>query len=743
VFTSPDYQLGYTNPIEITVGDNDWTFDLNGGLTFPDTTTQTTAYTGYHNGDMTGSVFADDSTLLVDGVNAIVPNSELAKSVTQVIDSNATVNTSATITTNNSYTNTVDFSTDVDPGVGYTLDGWYQRNSEQIEFALFGPGSFQTYLTGLALGRTVIVTYSTGSGNQTITRPLTQRFTETGQTDPANPTWGRVSGRIDATLPADQTGIVSINFPVYSVESHTWQFGEDGELTLPGGRTRIGTLLGSDAIIANEDTAFGVVTQGTNGSGVLLWIEDLENFGTSNLAAVYTNPANLGIVRIATGANGGPGPKFWDFNDSGALTFPQGTTIATADGTDAFIIDGAADKDVQIYTYSGATARGWTFGTDGSLTLPGDIKSNGNINIEVNLSDSTLRRWQFGEDGNLTVPGPINGLGNSKLDFTTYGANTAYLTTTSDDTTALIMGTTSAELYAHTNILIRTNTGGTAKVWNFNPDGSLTLPIGVSIDSSVDPLYPKIIADSGKLFSVQGQGSTGSAALAWSVNPNADTKYAAVGVNQGGGDNLAKVVMTAGNTTATLKVWKFDETGAFTFPDNTVQTTAWTGTTTGAITAETFNTDQITVVGNRISTTVTNANLELECNGTGGVVINTLAEATTASTARSAGYLGIPASAVSTTNTLTIADAGEHIYVTTNSQTITIPANASVAYPIGTTLTFIAGPSATTVSIAITSDTMYLAGTGTTGTRTLAAHGMATAVKVAATTWYINGTGLT
>jgi hypothetical protein len=90
----------------------------------------------------------------------------------------------------------------------------------------------------------------------------------------------------------------------------------------------------------------------------------------------------------------------------------------------------------------------------------------------------------------------------------------------------------------------------------------------------LSPLYPKIIADSGKLFSVQGQGSTGSAAMAWSLNPNTDTQYAAVGVNQGGGDNLAKVVLAAGNTTATLKVWKFDQTGAFTFPDNTVQTTA-------------------------------------------------------------------------------------------------------------------------------------------------------------------------
>jgi hypothetical protein len=47
------------------------------------------------------------------------------------------------------------------------------------------------------------------------------------------------------------------------------------------------------------------------------------------------------------------------------------------------------------------------------------------------------------------------------------------------------------------------------------------------------------------------------------------------------------------------------------------------------------------------------------------------------------------------------------------------------------------------VTIAITSDTLRLAGGTSTGTRTLAANGMATAVKVAATTWYINGTGLT
>jgi hypothetical protein len=46
----------------------------------------------------------------------------------------------------------------------------------------------------------------------------------------------------------------------------------------------------------------------------------------------------------------------------------------------------------------------WEFGTDGDLEIPGNIKSEGNINIDINLADSTLRRWTFGEDGNLTLP---------------------------------------------------------------------------------------------------------------------------------------------------------------------------------------------------------------------------------------------------------------------------------------------------------------------------------------------------
>jgi hypothetical protein len=119
----------------------------------------------------------------------------------------------------------------------------------------------------------------------------------------------------------------------------------------------------------------------------------------------------------------------------------------------------------------------------------------------------------------------------------------------------------------------------------------------------------------------------------------------------------------------------------------------------------------------------------------------TAATATSTSTAASLGYLGMPQQSKSSAYTTVIGDQGKHIYVTATAN-ITIDSNANVPYPIGTTIAFIAAAGAT-VTIAITSDTMYLGGTGTTGSRTLAAYGMATAVKVTATTWFINGAGLT
>lgn len=94
--------------------------------------------------------------------------------------------------------------------------------------------------------------------------------------------------------------------------------------------------------------------------------------------------------------------------------------------------------------------------------------------------------------------------------------------------------------------------------------------------------------------------------------------------------------------------------------------------------------------------------------------------------------------------TLVMSDRGKTIWHPTadnNARAFTIPANSSVAYPVGTILTFI--NEINTVTIPITTDTMVLSTAGTTGTRTLAANGIAIARKVSATRWYISGSGLT
>lgn len=106
----------------------------------------------------------------------------------------------------------------------------------------------------------------------------------------------------------------------------------------------------------------------------------------------------------------------------------------------------------------------------------------------------------------------------------------------------------------------------------------------------------------------------------------------------------------------------------------------------------------------------------------------------------------VPQNSKSAAYTTVLTDAGKHILhpsADTTARTFTIDSNANVAYSIGTVITFVNQASAGVVTIAITADTMRLAGAGTTGSRTLAANGIATALKLTSTEWIISGTGLT
>lgn len=118
----------------------------------------------------------------------------------------------------------------------------------------------------------------------------------------------------------------------------------------------------------------------------------------------------------------------------------------------------------------------------------------------------------------------------------------------------------------------------------------------------------------------------------------------------------------------------------------------------------------------------------------------TLTPAATPATT-SLGYLGLPQLAKSGDFTLTMTEAGKQVYWSATA-TATIPANATVAYPIGTVMQ-LAVDSGHTLTVAITSNTLIWLPSGSTGSRTVTGPGFLTIVKVTATSWWGYGLGTT
>jgi hypothetical protein len=133
----------------------------------------------------------------------------------------------------------------------------------------------------------------------------------------------------------------------------------------------------------------------------------------------------------------------------------------------------------------------------------------------------------------------------------------------------------------------------------------------------------------------------------------------------------------------------------------------------------------------------------------GGVTVvddsRTIGTNTTVDGTDAVGFRNLPVSSQSADYTAVLTDSGKLVFhpaADANARTFTIPANASVAYPVGTVIAF-SNMTSQVVTIAITSDTMYLGGLGTTGSRSLAQYGIANAIKITSTSWIITGTGLT
>lgn len=105
------------------------------------------------------------------------------------------------------------------------------------------------------------------------------------------------------------------------------------------------------------------------------------------------------------------------------------------------------------------------------------------------------------------------------------------------------------------------------------------------------------------------------------------------------------------------------------------------------------------------------------------------------------GFRNVPQTAQGT-YTYALTDSGKNVSPNATGLTHTIPANATVAFPSGTVIVAF-NNSGGDLTIAPTGGvTLYLAGTTSTGSRTLAHRGLASIMKVSTDIWVISGTGL-
>ena len=106
------------------------------------------------------------------------------------------------------------------------------------------------------------------------------------------------------------------------------------------------------------------------------------------------------------------------------------------------------------------------------------------------------------------------------------------------------------------------------------------------------------------------------------------------------------------------------------------------------------------------------------------------------------GYLNVPQVSASNT-TIGLTDAGKHYYSTTaGNLTLTIPNNTTTSFATGTAISIVVQAAGNILVNAASGVTLYMAGNSTSANRVVGTYGMATLLKVATDTWFINGTGV-
>lgn len=270
----------------------------------------------------------------------------------------------------------------------------------------------------------------------------------------------------------------------------------------------------------------------------------------------------------------------------------------TIDDSGSELIIGGETSHVKIGSglnppvYVRANDNQWTFGTDGVLTLPsgGDIVNSSGTSVlgggggavvaSDRLTSSTYSVILEGTTGTVTIPGPIIGSGNISFATTQYSFDTGrilrlrdgdieshiHLDSPDNSTYDLIWGDDYKFVKVdHTGTVVIGTNDGTQRLWTFETDGVLTLPDGSKLG----------------IGTFAAASGTNAVLSQFDGNTQVYTLDNAVGIQA--------------HSSGTYYTWLFNNNGTITFPDNTIQSTAYTGTNNAA-TIDITNTNGLTTV---------------------------------------------------------------------------------------------------------------------------------------------------
>jgi len=584
---------GYTNT------EYNWVFGRNGSLTFPNATVQTTAWTGsvaYSSVTGTPTIPTSFSSLVNSTKTVSLASTGILSLPAQAVPlTTVSQITSATI-------NRTGASTDTE-AIAAAQDSWFGAEQTWVDLrdqdaATIAPAT-RTW-AGLPSWEAypLILAYTSGGGTGVSSFPSTTNAAKNaylaykelasnidivsgdkvfsfensgalrvpGVITKDNSLILQSSG-VSGVLPTGNSASINPNGNLGRVfirtdngtTLRTWEFDINGVLTLPG------NLKFPDLTV--QTTAWtGSVSSLVNGTRTVS-LDSNSNLTFTNGEQIKTNFLGGGIelyqssdntigiypggAEIKTFITGGPKYK-WLFGITGNTTFPTGLVLGAPRGVNTVNFTCSVDKEFQIETGTASAGRLWQFGTAGNTTFPSGLTlhrlstpySNITADLDKILQIATQtsggrKEWTFGTNGNLTAPGNLqveggklilNTGGNAYVESVDYGVNSA---------------NSALNIFGGPYQKINLRAGfGTESTWTLRTNGQMIFPQGTGLF--------ELISGPTNTFGIFANEVVGRT-----------------------------VTIRTSPLSGINKDYVFGADGTLTFPDYTVQSTAYIAPTTG------------------------------------------------------------------------------------------------------------------------------------------------------------------